>query len=181
MTAFLGCRQEDPIQSYRVSKEAAPAMPAASSENHSKAIDWDLPPGWVEQAPSSMRIGSFLITGANGQTADVSIIPLSGAAGGDLANINRWRGQISLPPISEAELSRDSQLITPGGRSMRFVDFVSDELLLNHLHKKRLVAAIYTHGESTWFFKMLGEDATVESAKPAFLRFLQSVRLHGQA
>jgi hypothetical protein len=38
------------------------------------------------------------------------------------------------------------------------------------------VAAIYTKGETSWFFKMIGEDATVESATPAFFQLLRSLR-----
>src|ERR1035437_10158912 len=125
-----------------------------------------------------MRIGSFLIKGTHGQTADVSVVPLSGLAGGDLGNINRWRGQINLGPISDADLSAQSETIAPAGRKMLYVDFVSREPLINNQHKKRLMAAIYHQGERSWFFKMVGEDATVLSAKPALLQFLKSLQFH---
>ncbi len=61
---------------------------------------------------------------------------------------------------------------------MLMVDFVSQVPLLNNRYKKRLIAAIYTQGDRTWFFKMTGEDRTVEDAKPAFLRFLANLRFH---
>ncbi len=103
----------------------------------------------------------------------MSVIPLSGEAGGDLSNINRWRGQINLEPMSEADLSAQSETIKPGGNPMRYVDFVSRDLMI-HNQKKRLMAAIYRQGGNrTWFFKMTGEDATVLSAKPAFMQFLR--------
>src|SRR5438034_6334860 len=86
----LGCRRDDEIQTYRVSKEAAPSMPMAPPAT-TREISWTTPKGWKEQAPSAMRAGSFLVKGKNGQEADVSVIPLSGEAGGELANINRWR------------------------------------------------------------------------------------------
>ncbi len=47
-----------------------------------------------------MRVASFEVS-ENGKTADVSVIPLGGMAGGDLANVNRWRGQVGLPPLAE--------------------------------------------------------------------------------
>jgi hypothetical protein len=143
-----------------------------------KEISWKAPSGWLEQAPSSMRVGSFLIKGDKGQTADMSVVPLSGLAGGDLANINRWRGQINLGPISEADLTAQSETITLAGRQMLYVNFVSGEPLINHQFKKRLMATIYHRGERTWFFKMMGEDATVLSAKPAFQQFLKSLKFH---
>ena len=117
-----------------------------------------------------MRVGSFLIKGENGEEADMSVVPLSGDAGGDLANINRWRGQIDLAPLSPADLSTQSETITPGGRKMLYVDFAKGP--------KRLMAAIYHVGERTWFFKMMGEDATVASAKPSFIQFLRSLKFN---
>jgi hypothetical protein len=175
------CRQDDQIQTYRVSKDTGPSMPmgempmmasAAPASGH-RPITWKVPAGWTEQAPSAMRVGSFLIQGRDGKTAEVSIIPLSGQAGGDLANINRWRGQIQLDPISETDLMRQSQTINPGGRSMRLVDFANQG--------KRVVAAIFNRDGTTWFFKMMGDDATVSAAKPAFLQFLNDLHFHGQS
>ncbi|HVO33559.1 MAG TPA: hypothetical protein VMU17_06560 [Elusimicrobiota bacterium] len=153
----------------------ASGMAAAGT---AKEIAWKVPPGWVEQAPSAMRIGSFLIKGDNGQTSDVSVVPLSGEAGGDLANINRWRGQINLHPVTEAELPNLSETLTPAGRRMRVVDFVSDQPLINNQYRKRVIAAMYSRGNRTWFFKMVGDDATTEAAKPSFLRFLRSLKFN---
>jgi hypothetical protein len=171
---FAGCRQDDQIQTYHVAKEAAPALPPGRSGDPAapshKEIEWKLPAGWQEQPPSSMRLGSFRVAGGSGGTADVSVIALSGMAGGDLANINRWRGQIELDPISEQDLAKNSRTISPAGRPMVLVDFVNA--------KKRLIAAIYVRGDRTWFFKMIGDDHTVKDAKPAFLDFLDSLKFN---
>ena len=180
-TLLCGCRN-DAIQTYPIPKESAVAMPmmpvGMGTPAHSKEVAWKAPQGWQEQAPSSMRVGSFLIKGANGQQADMSVVPLSGEAGGDLPNINRWRGQINLGPISDADLSAQSETITPDGRRMLYVDFVSHDLLIDNQYKKRLMAAIYHREGRTWFFKMMGEDATVLSAKPAFMQFLKSLKFN---
>lgn len=171
---LVGCKQES-IVTYRVAKDVKPLLtnepmaPTHENGGH-RPIEWTLPAGWVEQAPSSMRVGSFLVKGENGQTADVSIVPLSGDAGGDLANINRWRGQINLGPIAENQLDQLSQMITPAERRMRLVDFANDG--------KRLIAAIYTTEGKSWFFKMMGDDATAKAAKPAFLKFLSTIKIH---
>jgi len=153
-------------------------LPDTGVPASSKEVGWKVPRGWKEQAPSTMRVGSFLIKGANGQGADMSVVPLSGEAGGDLANINRWRGQINLSPISATDLSAQSETITPGGRKMLYIDFVSHDLLVDNQFKKRLMAAIYHREGRTWFFKMVGEDATVLSAKPAFMQFLKSLKFN---
>lgn len=196
---FTACQRPDDIQTYRATPDAP--LPAASAApmpgmgmgpdmgslpaDHpaiggdamapaasSKEISWTVPGNWQEQPASSMRVGSFLIKGKTAQQADFSVVPLSGNAGGDLANINRWRGQIGLEPISDQDLARQSQTISPAGRKMLFVNFSNSG--------RRLMAAIYQRGDRSWFFKMTGEDAVVSAAKPAFLQFLQSLQFHDQ-
>jgi len=142
-------------------------------------VSWKLPQGWKEQPPSQMRVGSFLAKGSDGQPVDISIVPLGGDAGGDLANVNRWRGQINLDPISDADLAQNSEHITPGGRAMLLVDFVSKDLEIDNKYPKRLVAATYKQGSRSWFFKMTGEDKAVSEVKPAFLQFLKSIKFNG--
>lgn len=175
---LMGC-EKDAVQTYRVLKESGPSAAAETAAAPGpRMIEWTLPAGWQEQPPASMRVGSFLIQGENGMPVDVSVIPLGGEAGGDLANINRWRGQINLEPIREADLPQESRIITPGGRRMRLVDFASRDLLIDDRRKKRVIAAIFMQGETAWFFKMTGEDAAVGAAKPSFIKFLESLRFH---
>ncbi len=209
LLGITGCQNSDEqIRTYRISKEASPSMPMTSppllapspatpdagmdmnamgasmgmkAAASSQEVTWAVPAGWREMPPSSMRIGSFLAKASNGHEADISVIPLSGEAGGDLSNINRWRSQINLAPISDAELPQISQTISAGGLSIRLVDMVSREPLVDNRYPKRIMAAIYKEGTRSWFFKMIGEDKAVQDAKPAFLQFLQSLRFHGPA
>ena len=106
-----------------------------------KNISWTVSSGWTEQPASSTRGGSFLATGSNGQKVDISVVPLSDPAGGTLANINRWRGQINLSPIEDQDLSRLTETIKSGTKDMLLVNFVSEQNLIDNKFKKRLVAA----------------------------------------
>lgn len=146
-----------------------------------KDISWKLPKGWTEQPPSAMRAGSFSADGKNGQKADISVVVLAGVAGTDLDNVNRWRGQLNLDPIDESGLPKALEPILPGGRKMKLVDIVTGDPVIDGKYKKRMVAAIYPRGESTWFFKMTGEDALVESLKPTFKHFLETVEFRSNA
>jgi len=49
---------------------------------------------------SSVRRGSYAVSGAEG-AGDVSITAFPGDVGGNLANVNRWRGQLQLAPVSD--------------------------------------------------------------------------------
>ena len=69
-----------------------------------------------------MRVASFKIQGQNGKQADVSVIPLPGLAGSDEANVNRWRGQVGLPPVSPDELKKSAENIEAGGQPAQLYD-----------------------------------------------------------
>ena len=71
---------------------------------------WTAPAGWIEQAASGFRKGSFLVRDKDGKTADVSVISFPEAAGGLLANVNRWRNQLKLAPISDVGASRQANV-----------------------------------------------------------------------
>jgi hypothetical protein len=45
------------------------------------------------------------VAGADGTKGEVAISHFPGDVGGDLANVNRWRQQVALPPIDEAGLA----------------------------------------------------------------------------
>jgi hypothetical protein len=178
---ILGGCQKEPIQTYEVPKEITASVgPGGATKPMDAAppIAWTVPKGWQDAPPSDMRVGSFLIKGANGEWADLSVIPLSGEAGGDLENVNRWRGQIQLRPLTRADLNAQGEWIAPGGRQMLYINFVSHDLMIRNRFKKRLMAAIYHQKTRTWFFKLIGEDATVLSAKPGFLQFLRSLKFN---
>ncbi len=172
-----GCnRSDDQITVYRIPKEtptpAAP-QPAAPGGAAPLAMHWTAPAGWEEQAPSGFRKGSFLVTGADGKKADVSVISFPEAAGGLLANVNRWRDQLKLAPITDVVKAGTPMEVA--GRDMFFVELLSEEPLSPDGSKSRILGGIFPAGPETWFFKMIGPDALVDSQREAFKQFLQSV------
>jgi hypothetical protein len=135
---------------------------------------WELPQGWQEQPPSSMRLASFAVTGEGGAKADVSVIRLSGIAGGNLANVNRWRQQVGLPPVEESELAKLLEKHEANGASFFVADMAGQSMESGH--SSRLVAAIVPRGGMTWFYKMFGDDQLVARQKAAFIKFVESAR-----
>jgi hypothetical protein len=180
--ALAACGKSDDsrIIVYRIPKEQPPAQPAETggAGNQALSVHWTAPSGWEEQQASGFRKGSYRVRGADGKTADISVISFPEAAGGVLANVNRWRSQLKLPPISnEAEIGAP---IAVAGRDMFMVDLVSDEPFADGA-KGRLLGGILPLPGETWFFKMAGPDELVAAQKEAFRQFLSSVQVSESA
>jgi hypothetical protein len=183
LAAVAGCDRGQ-VQEYRVAKEQTPAQaqaqPAALPPGHpdtsgaaAPALQYKRPAGWNEVAPGQMRAASFRVSGKDGKQADVSVIPLPGLAGSDLDNVNRWRGQVGLPAVSEAELAKLAQPVEIAGQSASLYEQAGSNA--GSGDKSRILAAITRRDGAVWFFKMTGDDALVAEQKPAFIEFLKSV------
>jgi hypothetical protein len=160
--ANAGCGRND-IQVYRVAKE----VPISASVN--------LPAGWQEVPPGEMRVAAFRVNGQNGKMADVGITPLPGAAGSDLANVNRWRGQVGAAPVSEEELAKLGEPVQIAGQAAHLYDQAGSNP--GSGDKNRILAAILRREGTTWFFKMTGDDEIVAQQKPAFISFFKGYNL----
>ncbi len=145
-----------------------PPAPAGSG-----ALRWTLPKGWTQAGASAMRYAT-LKASVPGKV-DVSVVVLPGPAGGELANVNRWRGQIGLPPIDEAALSSARKTIHTTAGDLSVFDFTSDGDV-----KTRMIAGLLSADGNTWFVKMVGDAGPVGTARPEFIHLLESLRL-GQA
>ena len=102
--------------------------------------------------------------------AEVMVSALPGDAGGKLPNVNRWRGQIGLPPIAEAELAAQARTLDIPGAETYLVD------LTNEPAKRAMVAVAVSRSGQTWFYKLLGETTAVSQQKAAFLQFVQTTK-----
>jgi hypothetical protein len=131
-----------------------------------------LPEGWQEKPPSEMRVASFAALGPNGQSADISVIPLP-VVGRDLELVNMWRSKVQLPATSDPNAVNQAKPVAIGAEQGRLFEFVSEQPLMGK-SRQRLLVAMLTRGEMSWFFKIAGEDAFVISQKEKFLQFLKS-------
>ncbi len=180
-----GCRDRE-ITAYRAPKDpvvqpgpagAAAAAPGGDSMANtavptgSDSLIWTAPAAWTAKPVSAMRKGSYAIKGDGGE-ADLSITAFPGDTGGLLANVNRWRGQVSLPPLAADQLDANREHLDIGDLHVDVVDFLGSA----NGAPTRIVGAIVPNGGETWFFKLMGPDAIVAKEKPAFLEFLRTVR-----
>jgi hypothetical protein len=114
-----------------------------------------------------MRKGSFAIKGDSGE-ADLGITAFPGATGGLEANLNRWRGQVGLPPQAPAEVTAAVEKFSANGLDFLVVDYAGGG--------NRLIGAIVPYGGNSWFFKLMGPDALVAAQKDNFRDFLHTVK-----
>ena len=179
-----GCKDRR-IESYPIKKELHAAVSAQpDTDSHAKnqhntatlgaasPLAWTAPPHWKPKAASAMRRASFDVPVDGGSAADFSISSFSGAAGGVLNNVNRWRAQVGLAPLADAQLGPNSERIAVNGLSFTVVDFAGQ----TGDAPVRLLAAIAEFGGDTWFFKLTGPEAGVAGQKAAFLEFLHTVK-----
>lgn len=173
VVCFTACNRED-IHTYRIAKEQEPSAPmsAPADEPARPEATWKVPVGWEQTPPGEMRLASFSVK-KDGQQADVSIIPLPGLAGNDLANVNRWRAQVGQPPVTEAELAKLAQPVEIAGQPAQLFEQAGQNP--SETEKSRILAVIQRREGTAWFFKMTGSDALVARQKPVFLEFLKSI------
>ncbi len=203
LLAATGCHRDD-VKVYRIAKEqdqssqpTAPALPTDSpnpklppghpdissipgggpaSATGAPQLTWKTPAGWTEAPPSDMRVASFKVSGAGGKQADVSVIPLPGMAGTDSANVNRWRGQVGLSPMTDDELLKAAENIEAGGQPAQLYDIAGAGS-----NAQRILGVIQHRAGTAWFYKMTGDADLVEQQKPAFIEFLKSLNFGAAA
>jgi hypothetical protein len=154
----------------------APTPPSIEAPEKAP-LQYALPAGWQEQPLSSMRVASFKVSGQNGKEADVSVVSLPGVAGGDLANVNRWRDQLKLSPIDANALVQSAEHVKANRHDFLVADLVSESPISEQHDKVRILAAILNENDRSWFVKMTGEDQLVASQKSAFVGFLRSLAI----
>ncbi len=142
------------------------------------ALKYTVPPGWQEKPPTEIRLASFSIA-ENGKQADVSVVPLGGMGGGDLANVNRWRGQVGLQQITDEALAKLAEPVQVAGLAANLYDVAGNDT--GEADVQRILGAILHRDDSVWFFKITGEAALVEKQKPALIQFLKTLQFSGQA
>lgn len=189
---LIGCKRQE-IVYYEVTKEETPSeqevgdsfektnRPMLDSNlppetlGHVANPDWTIPESWLPGQASTMRRGSFIVTGPGDQSVDISVTTFSGDVGGELMNINRWRLQVGLDPITVDSL--DEHIVTKiiSNLTYRIVDFSTEKTMSDHSHPQRTLVAILNHEGNSWFFKMTGDVPLVGLEEKAYMEFLTSI------
>ena len=93
-----------------------------------------------------------------------------------LANVNRWRQQLSLPPIDERSLLEELEKVRLGKQDAAMISIYGPTGTDGEAPPRGTLAAMAEFGGRIWFFKLSGDRSVVESERESFLDFLSSVQ-----
>lgn len=153
---MAGCGRDEPTV-YRVAKDTAFGAPPAP-------LSWSTPPTWTEQPAREMVVAVYAVPG----DAEMTVSHIGGMAGGALANVNRWRGQLQLPPIDEAALETTVVSAETAAGTAQKVRLANDDTAT--------IVVWLIHGGETWFFKLSGPLASVDAEAANFDRVVASLQ-----
>lgn len=151
----------------------APRMPPPSDE--AASLTWTIPDGWQSAPnPSNMRLATYKVAHVGSDTEDAEL-SISRAGGNVDANIQRWVGQfegagkdtranktIKGLKVTTVEVSGTFMAGSMGGASAKKPGW-------------SLLGAIVETPGSSYFFKMTGPTATIQSAKAGFAKMIDSI------
>ncbi len=182
---LAGCDRADDVRSYTVEKKddhhvspllGGPGNPPQDQQatgpqvSPLERVQWTMPEGWhQERNPRPMILAVFHPNSNHKPDIEVSAFP--GDVGGVLANINRWRNQIQLPPITDAVLHEHIDILNTQGSFGGMMDAVNPQT------GRRTIAVIIQDGQGmSWFIKATDADALVSAQKAAIKQFAESFR-----
>ncbi len=145
--------------------------PPATNASDNGGFDFEKPESWQQVQPTSAIVQLAFRAKEEDAILDITVTQLAGPAGGTLANINRWRGQLQLPPTDETALAAELKDVPSGLGAAKWIEIVdtSDP-------KRAIYAAIINGKEATWFLKAMGSAAVAEKEKANLLEFIKSLK-----
>jgi hypothetical protein len=143
--------------------ESAPS-PAAPATDSAAGFTFAMPTAWRRAPERPSRAFSFYAGAGNDLECYVTV--LGGDAGGALANVNRWRGQLGLTGITQADLA-----------ALPTVHMLGQDALVVECNgtAASLVGAACTASGRSVFVKMTGPRDLVKAQRGAFLAFCSSL------
>ena len=151
-----------PMQASR--EKPGPAAPAAEKPT----LQFDKPTEWTEGPPAAFAAVSLQVTDEDQK----AMITVTRAGGNPLLNVNRWRGQVGLSPLTEEELAKTARKVPVGGFEGNLYEMTSGE--------RSIFGVIVEDQGQMWFIKLMGDAPLVERERTRFDEFLKSLKLENQ-
>ena len=161
-----------PFATGRGARVAPPPTEPMTSE---LPFEQATPAGWQPKPALGPRRAAFHV-GEGAGAAEVTVFDFSTEKpqmASPLANVDRWRGEIGLPPTDESELAKMAEKVTISGKDGIFVAMESPA---GHEPLEATLAAMCERDGQVWFFKMKGPRDTVMAERERFMEWLKSIQ-----
>lgn len=172
---LIGNAKVDGIEGTRVDFTGGARKRGGPAFARARPFQFTKPESWEERPPDNRqgisRPAVFLVRDGE-HLAEVSVVPLAGDGGGAAANVNRWRRQLGLDPLGDAEIQKELRNLDVAGGKAPYVDLIGRD----PTGPKRILGAWIAHGGRTWFIKMMGSPELVGKQQAGFEAFVQSIR-----
>lgn len=155
---------------------AGGGAPGAASNANGPQFLYDTPEGWVAKEGSAMRVINFSL-GENGE-GECYVARLPGAGGGLLANVNRWRAQMGVEPLTEEQVAAlPTKPLFGQPAQYMIVDgsFTPGMGSTDTFPNYRLLGLILASDAGAVFVKMTGPKDLVIKNEAAFDQFTKSI------
>jgi len=137
-------------------------------------LRWVAPDTWHKGEDKPMRLATYIVN--DGPDAECVLSVLSGDAGGVMPNLNRWRGQLGLPPLGEKERNELIPMKLLGAEAV-YMECSGNTLSVDGeaSSARTLLGVVCPLAEYTLFVKMTGPMVIIEREKAHFMAFINSM------
>lgn len=188
---LVGCGEEPTIQRYEVTKPVGFDWPDTQRREASHETDgltwvWDVPAGWVDapEVPDQL-IADYRFPGTTlSLPGRLTVSKIDGDAGGIDANALRWLQQLYVTTARKlGPNDKVSQPMSVGVGEVTFVE-LHGQYQGEHMPSRISAAILQIPAEGggvfqTWFFKLVGDDATIETNRTGMAQMLLTFRPEG--
>lgn len=144
--------------------------PIAAPSAGSGDLQYEVPKEWTKAPNDPVSMAAFAAADGDKRVK----ITISEVGGDLLSNVNRWRGQVSLPPITLDELAKSVQKIETLGGVGEFVEATGGGGITP---AETILGVRATAGGATWFIKLRGDRDLAARERARFEAFVKSVKL----
>ncbi len=181
-----GCRRSE-ITTYLAPKEVpysppggemddghnhgAPPAAAPAPAPETPPVSYTVPADWKEMPKDVTKAPMFICATPQGEVG-IKVIAMDSMEGRENILVSMWRGSFGLPELSEEETQKALVPVEIAGERGQLF-----EIGVSRANQPASIVTAFTHrGGKSWFFKMEGPTAAVESQKTAFTAFLKTVK-----
>lgn len=143
------------------------STPAMSPADGAGDYRWTLPDGWRALAGTGFRLATLMASDGE-RRHEVTVTMFGGDAGGLASNVNRWREQVGLPPLSVEEAEASLELVE-GTTGTLCVSRLDGEI-------QSIRAAIIPGEGATVFVKLSATRDVAQRLDEALVNFATTVR-----